>query len=301
MNPGLALGTRKGSRFWVAHKKLLQGLPWCTAKGKDFGVYSVPVLRYGPSLMKYCGKQIVGRAAVLFTVLSALSALAQIPGAGSPSGVNASLAKLFSDFPGFTAKAELQVLDKARKEWLRTPMNFAVLGNQLRADLDLTKAKNEEVAASAATLKQMGMAEVVSIVRPDKKLVYVLFPGVESCLEMPIPKEEADAIDKNTKIEKTPLGKETVEGHPCVKNKVVVKSDKGQILEATTWNATDLKDFPVKIESREQENTSVIRFTDVQLSKPDSAKFEIPANYARYKNQQDLMMGVARKAMGGSK
>jgi hypothetical protein len=234
-------------------------------------------------------------------VLSALSAPAQIPGAGSPSGVNASLAKLFSDFPGFTAKAELQVLDKARKEWLSTPMNFAVLGTQLRADIDLSKAKNEEVAASAATLKQMGMAEVVSIVRPDKKLVYILFPGVESCLEMPIPKEESDAIDQNTKVERTPLGKEIVGGHPCVKNKVVVNGSKGPMLEATTWNATDLKNFPVQIESREKENTSVIRFKDVQLSKPEASRFEVPANYARYKNQQELMAGLARKAMSGGK
>jgi len=259
------------------------------------------VLRYGIASMNYCRKRIAGHISILLALLSPLSAMAQIPGAGSPSGVSASLAKLFSDFPGFTAKAELQVLDKTRKEWLSTPMNFAVLGTQLRADLDLTKAKNEEVAASAAALKQMGMAEVVSIVCPDKKLIYILFPGVQSCLEMPIPKEESNAIEKNTKVTKTPLGKESVGGHSCVKNKVVVNGDKGPLLEATTWNATDLKDFPVQIESREKENISVIHFKDVQLSKPDATKFEVPANYVRYTNQQDLMMGIARKAMSGGK
>jgi hypothetical protein len=128
-----------------------------------------------------------------------------------------------------------------------------VLGTQIRAELDLTKARNEEVAASAATLKQMGMAEVISIVRPDKKFVYILFPGVESCLEVPIPKEDLDAIDKNSKVERTVLGKETVGGHPCVKNKVVVNGGKGPMLEAITWNATDLKGFPIQIESREKE------------------------------------------------
>ncbi len=52
--------------------------------------------------MNIVGKQIAGRLAVLVSVLGSLSALAQIPGTGSSSGVNASLAKLFSDFPGFT-------------------------------------------------------------------------------------------------------------------------------------------------------------------------------------------------------
>ena len=36
-------------------------------------------------------------------------------------------------------------------------------------------------------------------------------------------------------------------GHPCVENKVVVTDAKGATNEFTVWNATDLKNFPVKI------------------------------------------------------
>jgi len=39
-------------------------------------------------------------------------------------------------------------------------------------------------------------------------------------------------------------------GRPsCVKNKVIVTDDKGDKHESTVWNATDLKNFPVKIET----------------------------------------------------
>ena len=37
-----------------------------------------------------------------------------------------------------------------------------------------------------------------------------------------------------------------------MKNKVVVKGSKGPVLEAITWNATDLKDFPIQIEMKEK-------------------------------------------------
>jgi hypothetical protein len=246
-------------------------------------------------------RTVVACALGLFTAVAEVSSLAQLPGAGSPSGVNASLVKLFDGFPGFTAKADLQVMASSNKEWLALPMDFALLGNQLRADIDLTKARNQEVADSAASLKQMGMAEVISIVRPDKRQVYVLFPGVQSCLEIPIPKEESEVVEKTAKIERTALGKETIAGHPCVKNRTVVKSDGGQLLEATTWNATDLKDFPLQIESKEKDNTSLIRFKDVQFAKPAAGRFDVPANYTRYKNQQELMMGVARRMLGNGK
>ena len=38
-----------------------------------------------------------------------------------------------------------------------------------------------------------------------------------------------------------------------MKNKVVVKNDKGPVLEAVTWNAADLKDFPLQIEMKEKD------------------------------------------------
>ena len=50
-----------------------------------------------------------------------------------------------------------------------------------------------------------------------------------------------------------------------MKNKVVVKNDQGPVLEAVTWNAADLKDFPLQIEMKEKGNTVRMRFTQVQL------------------------------------
>ena len=116
-------------------------------------------------------------------------------------------------------------------------------------------------ASTLASLKQAGMDRMVSIFRPDKKATYVIYPGVQSYLIIPLAKGEAEALEKGLKLEKTALGKETIDGHPCVKNKVVVKNDKGPVLEAVTWNATDLKDFPLQIEMKEKDNTVLMHFT----------------------------------------
>ena len=65
-------------------------------------------------------------------------------------------------------------------------------------------------------------------------------------------------------METTELGKDTVDGHPCVKNKVIVTDNEGSKHESTVWNATDLKNFPVKIETdRTGRQTMTMLFKNV--------------------------------------
>src|SRR5262249_44209986 len=154
--------------------------------------------------------------------------------------------------------------------------------------------KSKDVPPGTAdALKQMGMSRVISLVRPDKKLIHIIYPDQKCYLNMTLPPEEAEAADKSVKLEKTPLGKETLDGHPCVKNKVVTPAvDKAQAMEATTWNATDLKDFPVQIQTQEKGNTTIMRFKQVQLAKPEAKDFELPADYKQYNDQQELILGI---------
>ena len=84
----------------------------------------------------------------------------------------------------------------------------------------------------------------------------------------------------NQKLEKKPLGKETIDGHPCVKNQSTVKSPKGVVLlQATTWNATDLKDFPVQIEINENGNSTIMHFMQRQPGETGSAAFRNPRRF----------------------
>jgi len=160
--------------------------------------------------------------------------------------------------------------------------------------LDMEKMKNSTMPAGAAEqLKQMGMAQVVSIIRPDKKQVLMAYPDSKVAMTMPLPKEGDDS--KDTKLEKTSVGKETLDGHPCVKNKVQIPDAKGKTVDAMTWNATDLKDFPIQIEAKEGENTSTIHFSKIQLTKPDAKQFEVPEGYTQYNSPQEMMQAMMSK------
>lgn len=238
--------------------------------------------------------------AAVVAVVSVISASAQMP-TGSPAGVDATLAQLFGKIAAFSAKAEVRVLDKDQQETMATPMDFAFLDQKVRVDIDLSKLKSKQVSAAAAQqLKQMGMEQVSSLIRPDQKQMYIVYPAIQSCVKMPLPKEEAAAIDKPPKVTKTELGKETLDGHPCVKTKVTLTDDKGQTRNAVTWNASDLKDFPVQIQTADKDNTLIMRFSQIRLVKPDLQLFEPPAGYTQYADMQEMMMGVMKKMLGGA-
>jgi hypothetical protein len=215
-------------------------------------------------------------------LLAGHPAFAQVPGTGAPTGVNAAFVKLFGNISAFTAKAETRVVDPYQKEVVRMPMEFAALDSKVRLEINLGQIQSKDFSpATLATLKQAGLDRMISIFRPDKKATYLVYPGVQSYQELPLAKGEAEAYEQGLRPEKTALGKETLDGHPCVKNKVIVKSGKGPVLEAFTWNATDLKDFPLQIEMKEKGNTMRMHFTQVQLIKPDAKQFELPANYSK--------------------
>jgi len=234
--------------------------------------------------MKIFSFRVLLWVALPVVLLAGQAAVAQLPSAGSATGVNAAFVKLFGSVGAFTARAETRVLDRSQNQLVRIPMEFASLDGKVRLGIDLSQVQSKDFTASTlASLKQAGMDRVVSIFRPDKKVTYIIYPGVQSYQELAQSKGETEAAEKGLKLEKSPLGKDTLDGHPCVKNKVVVKSSKGPVLEAVTWNATDLKDFPIQIEMKEKDNTVFMHFTDVRFVKADAKQFEVPAAYGRMK------------------
>lgn len=229
-----------------------------------------------------------------------LTAAAQMPGADSPAGVNAVLTKLFGNITAFSAKADVRVLDQAQKESMAMAMNFAFLDSKVRVEIDMAQMKGKDLPPGAAeSMKQMGMDRIVSVIRPDKKTMYMVFPGMQSYVNMALAKDDAALLEKNPKIEKQVLGRETIDRHACVKHKVAITDDTGKINEAIVWNATDLKDFPVQIQTVENGNTVVMRYRDVQFARPDVKQFDPPGGFTEYADVQQLMQGVMKKMMGG--
>jgi hypothetical protein len=236
------------------------------------------------------------RLGLLVVILESLTVFAQMPG-----GANSAMIKLFGDNAAFTARADVQVAGTNRVIWLRMPSTFYLADTKLRVDVDLAQIQSRAVKpADVAHEKQLGTERITSVVRPDKKAIYIIYPGAQSYATMPLAAEDAQIASQ--KLEKKPLGRETIDGHACVKNFSTIKSPKGAVLlQAVTWNAADLKDFPVQIQTQENGNTTMMHFQQVTLAKPATAIFEPPAGYKQFSNPLDLHAAVEKKAGGRAK
>ena len=219
--------------------------------------------------------------------------------AGASPGLNAALVRLFGGVTGFTAQLEIRMVDSNRTETLNAPMKFSLLDGKMRGDLDVSKLKSKDLPALAASAAaSIGMDQVITLVRPDKKETYLLYPKFQACIVAPLDDEDLAALKKPAKLEKTPLARETLDGHPCVKSKIVVSEPDGRKHTATVWSATDLKEFPVQIQTVDEGNTIVMRFRQVQFARPAATDFDLPAGTTRYSDVTQLAQAAMKKFLG---
>lgn len=138
---------------------------------------------------------------------------------------------------------------------------------------------------AVARMKSIGMDEVVSIMTADKKNAYMVYPHIHSYVAVPIPPSPGA---KDFKLSTTRKGEGTVDGHPCVKSDVVITT-KAQSNDFTVWNATDLKNFPIKIALTAQGMPVTITFRNVSFDKPSTGLFQPPPHFTRYGSIAELM------------
>jgi len=223
------------------------------------------------------------------------------PPGGAPGGphLGGATGKLFEDNQAFSATMEMQTTDDAGHN-ITVPGKIGFDTGKSRFECNLADMKGGQMPPDAAAqMKSMGLDERVADARPDKKVAYLICPGIQSYIEMPLPKADSAPTNGDFKVETTKIGKDTVDGHPCVKNKYVVTDKEGIKYEYTVWNATDLKKFPVKIQTTEQGRDAIMLFKNVSLAKPAASQFELPSGYAKYDNVQTMIQQETMKRMGG--
>jgi hypothetical protein len=221
-------------------------------------------------------------------------------GTGPRDFGSADMAKIFGNNQAFTATAEITITDAQRSSPMEMEASYAFLKGNLRTDIDTTSVKGTAMPPQAvAQMKQMGMDRAVNIYRGDKKVMYLMYPGLKSYAEITPP--QAPQTDKpqpkETKVDVTPIGKDTVDGHPCVENKITLTADDGSQHEMLAWQASDLNNFPIKTEMQAKGATITTHFTNVKLSAPDASLFDPPSDFTKYGSIQEMMMGSMQHMM----
>ena len=222
---------------------------------------------------------------------------AQLGGAPGVPQFGNGMEKLFGDNQTFSATLQMQMNSTGGPMTMSGKMSFDK--GSSRTEMDMADMKGSGLPPDAMTMmKSAGLDRIVSISQSNKKVVYVVYPNAQAYAEMTTP-DSAAATNADSKVEITKLGTEIVGGHPCVKNKAVVTDKAGDKHEFTVWNATDLKNFPVKIEMNEQGNAITMSYSDISFSKPDASLFTPPTGYTKYGSVQEMMQAVMMKNMGG--
>ena len=132
-----------------------------------------------------------------------------------------------------------------------------------------------------------GLDRIVFITKADKHAGFVVYPGLQSYVAVTITNDVSDrykiCIGKTVK-----MGKEEVDGHSCEKSTVILTNSAGNQYVATVWNAVDLDNFPIKIESIENNHQIIWFYKNVSLSKPEPGLFEVASNYKLYDSPDSL-------------
>lgn len=246
------------------------------------------------------------RCAGLSVLLSVYAAHAQPGrpgGMGGPPpgpGLSGSTVKLFGENSTFSANLEMQTSGGGEADPMTMPGKIFFDHGKSRFEMDMSQLRGGKMSPeTAAQMKSIGMDKTIMISRPDKKVGYQVYPRMQAYLESPLPENEASGQSNDFKLDVTELGKETVDGHPCIKNKAIVTDKEGTKHESLVWNATDLNKFPIKIEHSEDGLKVTMLFRDVSFAKPAADLFDPPSGATKYDNLQSMMQQVMMNRLSG--
>ena len=145
------------------------------------------------------------------------------------------------------------------------------------------KARNEVQMAGHST---------VQIMRPDKKVVWVIMPQQKAYMEMSFTKDHEQKmlkISEQAKANMKKIGTETVNGYECDKYETTMGPE-GKSQKQYIWVAPKLG-VPIKMVS--EDGSFSLEYKDIKPEKLEDSLFELPKGYR--KMQLPIPMGSMMK------
>ncbi len=83
-------------------------------------------------------------------------------------------------------------------------------------------------------------------------------------------------------VSRQELGAETIDGHPCTVQRVVMQAADGSQQAVKLWSARDLRGFAIRVETAAGRAPLVVTFADVKLGPiGDPSLFVVPADFTK--------------------
>lgn len=123
----------------------------------------------------------------------------------------------------------------------------------------------------------------INIIRPDKKVIWMLMVDSKTYMEIPLDMGRQDILstlyDPNIKTDKEFIANEVVDKHPTKKYHLTITTDGKKEKSGYIWEATDLGNFPMKYESEDKKMTTV--WKNIKTGGVADSVFELPAGYKK--------------------
>jgi outer membrane lipoprotein-sorting protein len=129
----------------------------------------------------------------------------------------------------------------------------------------------------------------ISIIRPDKKMMWLIMPAEKSYMEMPLnPQASAQTMIKKpeSQVEMKLLGQETVNGYKTEKYETSVKH-RGKAVKEYIWLSKKLG-MPIKVAAVDGSHS--MEYRDIQEGGVSDALFQPPQGYQK----MQMPMGMPR-------
>jgi hypothetical protein len=127
----------------------------------------------------------------------------------------------------------------------------------------------------------------------DQHKAYMVM-GAGTCVEMPAMAQVNSNIFASAgqgSVQVTQVGTGTANGHPVkIEDVTVTPSKGGDPVHMKIWAATDLHNFPARLEVQTPHGTVTTDYTNISLSTPPDSLFAVPTNC----HQMPTMPGAAQ-------
>jgi hypothetical protein len=148
------------------------------------------------------------------------------------------------------------------------------------------KTTNAKVYATEKAIRTEGEdakgKKSISILRFDRKIMWILMPGQQMYLEMPAVGAGISELARDMEgadVQRQPLGTEQVGSYLCDKYRVQVNYQ-SRTYTSIEWAAKELDGFVVKKQGEKAEWST--EFRNVHLASQDPSLFEIPTGYQKF-------------------
>lgn len=212
----------------------------------------------------------------------------------------AAMSELFSDSRAFSAQAIVQLPGDQAGQGI--PLGFATLNGQMRWFLDLSQARSGRLDGDMTSLlREAKLGQFILLLRPNTNAI-VAVPGTKQWFALDPPKPAGlvdQAQEKVGFLQKTEVGREVIDGHPCVKYRLDLPKERSVGEVAYVWQATDLRNLPVKFEAQMNGETYGLSFRLIKDAAPDARHFDPPTGFTRVSGPEVLLQQALLGSLTG--